>query len=152
MPILLIYSLWELTIATWLSGLTSQTTFHVMFPILFISSNKSNVIKIKEETCTKVALLLSKQLCIFSNPLNLVLIWKFIKIRVIKTYHSKFSKSFWSKRASTSSLHLCWCSGWAARLYSVHDNPPAVVSCPSNTNVSTSALISSLDNPTPSSS
>ena len=70
----------------------------------------------------------------------------------ILCYQVSSSSSFSSNRASTSSLHLAWCSGWIARLYSVQDRPLAVVSCPSNTNVSTSALISSLDNPTPCSS
>ena len=34
---------------------------------------------------------------------------------------------FWSKMASTSSLHFSWCSGYLARLYSIHAMPRVCV-------------------------
>ena len=73
-------------------------------------------------------------------------------VHVCRTHHVTVSESSESKKASTSSWHLAWCSGWVARLYRAQEIPLAVVSWPSNMNVSTSARISSSVIPTPFSS
>lgn len=51
------------------------------------------------------------------------------------------------KTCMISSLHSFWCSGWQARLYRMKEMPLAVVSWPSNMNVSTSARMSSSESP-----
>lgn len=69
----------------------------------------------------------------------------YVDIFKIKAYQSMVSLP--SKTCIISSLHSFWCSGWQARLYRRKEMPLAVVSWPSNMNVSTSARMSSSERP-----